>query len=155
NAKLLTTKNAPSTEDASGDVQTNRGLSRAAASAEKEVHETQAELDGLYKRLRTASEKDRQQLQSTIDEVQSELNLAQTRSETFRSILQFVNEGAEGSTKATLLAQIEELQKSIPELEPEAKATPTQTSASQPSSAQSAAMTQTANREPPSGILDL
>src|SRR5215471_16818142 len=152
NAKLLAKQNAPVAEPASDEPRRNRGLSRAAASAEADVRESQAELEDLRRKLQTAPEKDRRKLQSTIDEVQSELNLAQTRSETFRSILEFMGSGGGAGTGSSLIAQIDELQKSVPELEPEPK------SASQPassSSTQSPAVAQTASHGPPSGILDL
>src|SRR5262249_21624412 len=74
NAKLLASQNAPASENASNDSPRNRGLSRAAASADADVREAQAELDSLRQKLETASDKNRRQLQSTIDEVQSELN---------------------------------------------------------------------------------
>src|SRR5207248_3815198 len=149
-AKLLTTQTAHAAVNASDEPSRNRGLSRAAAAAEAEVRDTQAELEGLKQKLQTAAGKNRRELQATIDEVQSELNLAQTRSETFRSILQFVGEGT--GTGSSLLAQIDELQKSIPELEPETKTPGVQTSGS---ANQSPAIVQTTTHGQPSGILDL
>src|SRR5262245_47811091 len=83
NAKLLTNQNAPAA-DPSDEPRPNRGLSRAAASAEADARNAQSELDSLRDKLQTAPEKNRRQLQSAIDELQSELNLAKTRSETFR-----------------------------------------------------------------------
>jgi multidrug efflux pump subunit AcrA (membrane-fusion protein) len=151
NAKLPASRNAPAPENASDEPRRNRGLSRATASAEADVRRAQAELDTLKRKLQTASEKNRRRLQITIDEVQSELNLARTRSETFRSILEFMGAGGAG-TGSSLIAQIDELQKSVPELEPEAKTT------NQPASGsptQNPAVVQTTTHGPPSGILDL
>jgi len=155
NAKLLTGKNAPAVTDDSDEPQRNRGLSRAAAKAEAQVNDAQAELETLREKLRTAPEKQRVKLQTTIDEVQAELNLAQTRSETFRSILQFVGEGGEAGTRDSLPAQINELQKSIPELEPEPKGGGTQTSNSPNAPNQNPAVVQATSHGSPSGILDL
>jgi small-conductance mechanosensitive channel len=151
NAKLLASRNAPAPENASDEPRRNRGLSRATASAEADVRRAQAELDTLKRKLQTASEKNRRRLQITIDEVQSELNLARTRSETFRSILEFMGAGGAG-TGSSLIAQIDELQKSVPELEPEAKTT-TQPASGSPT--QNPAVVQTTTHGPPSGILDL
>jgi small-conductance mechanosensitive channel len=149
NAKLLTSQNAPAA-GSPDEPRSNRGMARAAASAEAEIHDKQIELEGLKQKLRTALEKERQKLQNTIDEVQSELNLAQTRSETFKSILQFVGDAGEAGTKSNLPAQIDELQKSIPELEVDS-----QVSSSQASPVQSAAIAPTTAQGAPSGILDL
>jgi small-conductance mechanosensitive channel len=152
NAKLLTSHNAPAAENASDEPRRNRGLSRAAASAQADVRQAQAELENLRRKLETVSENNRRKLQITIDEVQSELNLAQTRSETFRSILEFMGSGGGAGAGSSPIAQIDELQKSVPELEPEAKTT------NQPASGsptQSPALAQTTTHGPPSGILDL
>src|SRR5215510_2127219 len=151
NAKLLARQKAPAPENAANEPRRNRGLSRAAASAEADVREAQTELGDLKRKLQTASEKNRRKLQITIDEVQSELNLAQTRSETFRSILEFTRAGGAG-TGSSLIAQIDELQKSVPELEPEAKTT-NQSASGSPT--QNSAVVQTTTHGPPSGILDL
>src|SRR5262245_19396038 len=154
NAKLLTGKNAPAVTNESEEPQRNRGLSRAAATAEAQVKTATAELETLRQKLATATKTQRAKLQTTIDEVQAELNLAQTRSDTFRSILQFVGEGGEAGTRASLATQIDELQRSIPELEPEPKAGAAQTSNSGAPN-QSAAAGQTTSHGSPSGILDL
>jgi len=151
NAKLLTNQNAPAA-DPSDEPRPNRGLSRAAASAEADARTAQAELDSLREKIQTAPEKNRRQLQSTIDEVQSELNLAKTRSETFRSIVEFMGDGGGAGTGSNLRAQIDELQKSVPELEPETK---TSGATSSGSPVQNSAIVQTTTHGPPSGILDL
>jgi len=152
NAKLLARQKAPAPDNAADAPRRNRGLSRAATSAEADVREAQTELGDLKRKLETASEKNRRKLQITIDEVQSELNLAQTRSETFRSIVEFMGSAGGAGAGSSLIAQIDELQKSIPELEAEPK------TASQPtngSPTQSPTLAQTTAHGPPSGILDL
>jgi len=152
NAKLLARQKAPAPDNAADAPRRNRGLSSAATSAEADVREAQTELGDLKRKLETASEKNRRKLQITIDEVQSELNLAQTRSETFRSIVEFMGSAGGAGAGSSLIAQIDELQKSIPELEAEPK------TASQPtngSPTQSPTLAQTTAHGPPSGILDL
>jgi small-conductance mechanosensitive channel len=153
NAKLLASQKAPATTaNDSDEPQRGRGMARAAATAEAQVKDAQAELETLKQKLRTAPEKQQAKLQTTIDEVQSELNLAQTRSETFRNILQFMGEGGEAVTKNSLPTQIDELQKSIPELEPEPKAGAAQSSPSPNAPNQTV---QSTSRGSASGILDL
>lgn len=147
-AKLLS-QSKRTTPEAQDDPDKNRGLSRAAARAEAEVRDRQAELEDLRRKLETASAANRKKLQSTLDEVQSELNLAQTRTDTFRSILQFVGEAGAGGS---LSAQIDELQKSIPELVVEPKAAGAQTSNPAP---QNSETVQANARGQSSGILDL
>src|SRR5215831_4774428 len=153
NAKLLASQKAPATTTNDADEpQRGRGIARAAATAEAEVKDAQAELETLKQKLRTTPERQQAKLQSTIDEVQSELNLAQTRSETYRNILQFMGEGGEAATRNSLPAQIDELQKSIPELEPEPKGGAPQSSAS--ANAPNPTV-QGTSRGSASGILDL
>jgi small-conductance mechanosensitive channel len=120
------------------------GLMRRSAAADEEVKQTEAEVESVKRKLQQTPEgQQKRNLQANLDELQSELNLARTRSETFRSILQFVGTG--GLSAANLLAQIDELQNSIPELEPGAKSAP----APAPANAAS-------NRVPQNtGILDL
>src|SRR5262249_58969376 len=74
--------------------------------------------------------------------VQSELNLDRMRSETFRNILQFVGEA--GAIGTNLQAQIDELARSVPEVEADPAKSP----------AVQAAAPATRSQQP-SGILDL
>jgi len=82
-----------------------QSLIKAAQAADEEVKQTQAELEGDKNSLDTARGADRQKLQAEIDELQSELALAQTRSKTLHDVLQFVS-GASG-TGGNLSAQID------------------------------------------------
>jgi small-conductance mechanosensitive channel len=147
-AKLLAAAKAvPAATGDTSDTQA-QALAQATAKADSEVRDSKTELEGLKQKLQTAQGKDRRELQSTIDELQSEINLDQTRAETFHSILQFVGEGSSGGS---LTAQIDELQRSIPELDADASKTPgVQTNA--PISAPTVVL---ANRSQPSGILNL
>jgi small-conductance mechanosensitive channel len=151
-AKLLLKQSAPSTTEEATEVTGYSGLARAAAAADKQVRETQTELDGLKQKIQTAEGQRQRQLQSSIDELQSELNLAKTRSDTFRNILQFVGTGSAGGTN--LQSQVDELQKSVPELEADtAKSSGSPTSAAP---APPAAVQQSAVRnQAPTGILEL
>ena len=144
-------------------------LYTAAQAADEEVRQTQAELQADKNKLATGRAADRPKLQATIDELQSELELAQTRSKTLHDVLQFVS-GASG-TGGNLAAQIDELQRSVPELEAEAaksRSSPASSSgtpiAAEPGNAQTPAANSTASatvnaasarRSQPSGLLDL
>jgi small-conductance mechanosensitive channel len=148
-AKLLSSKNAAADLSSSVEPTQNDALKRTAAAAETEVRDTQTEMEGLKLKLQNAQGKDRRELQATVEELQSELNLYQTRADALRNILQFVGEGGTGGS---LTAQIDELQKSIPELESEAAKTPGAPAAA---AASPTTVVQTTNGAQPTGILDL
>jgi small-conductance mechanosensitive channel len=127
------------------------GLAKATAAADQEVRDTEAEIESLKQKLQAAQGEKRRELQSTLDEVQAELGLARTRRDTFRSILQFVQ--APGTAGTNVETEIDELQRSVPELQAEASRT---------AGAQAAAtltpsppIVQPVNRNQPGGILDL
>ena len=127
-------------------------LVRAAQDADTEVQQTKAELDGDKSKFQTARGSERQKLQSTVDELQSELDLAQSRSKTLHEILQFVS-GASG-TSGNLAQQIDQLERSIPELAADnAKAAGVQAN---PGPLNNNTTNRTLNRRAqPSGILNL
>ncbi len=89
-----------------------QSLLRVADSADQQAKQTQAEIEGLRRQLDTAPLRKHKQIESQIAEVQSELELAETRRDTLRNILQFVS-GVNGSG-GSLRAELEELEKSIP-----------------------------------------
>ncbi|HEY2381994.1 MAG TPA: mechanosensitive ion channel domain-containing protein [Terriglobia bacterium] len=149
----LLSKQSPSTasDQQSSEVAGYSGLTKAAAAAEDEVKNTQQELDQTRAKLQTAEGARQRQLQATVDELQSEINLAKTRGDTFRSIIQFV--AASGTSGTSLETQIAQLQQTVPELAAEtAKPAGPQSTAAAPQApaAQTAPRTQT-----PAGILDL
>lgn len=150
-AKLLAKQSvATQTSDQPADLAAYSGLAKAAAAADQEVRDTESELEETKQKLRTAEGAQRQHLQSTADELQSEITLDRARFDTFRSILQFVQ--APGSAGASLETQIDELQRSIPELQADA----TKTAGGQTNSTvSSSAVVQNNTGNQPSGILDL
>ena len=151
-AKLIAKQAVPTeTPDQASDAASYSGLSKAAAAADQEVKDTEAELEQTKRKLQSAEGTQRQQLQSTVDELQSEITLDRARSDTFRSILQFVQ--APGGSAANLETQIEELQRSIPEVQAEANKAPGAPANTAPVS--NAAVIQNNNGNQPSGILDL
>lgn len=151
-ATLLSKQTHSSSDDQTAAVAGYSGLAKQAAAAEQEMRDTQTELDQDKHQLATAEGAKQRQLQSTIDELQAEVNLAKTRSDTFKSILQFVE--SSGSSSTNLLSQINQLERTIPELAADtAKAAGAQVAAAVPAPA---APAQNATRsEEPSGLLDL
>ena len=142
-AKSLSSHAVPApTETQSPELARYSGLVKAAEAADQEVKETEAEIESLKQKLQTAQGEKRRELQSTIDEVQSELNLDRTRSETFKNILQFVGEA--GAIGTNLQAQIDELARSVPEVEADTTKSPAAPAAAPAS-----------RNQQPSGILDL
>lgn len=150
-AKLLAKQAVPTETPDQADSSAYSGLSKAAAAADQEVKDTEEELEQTKRKLQTAQGAQRQQLQSTVDELQSEITLDRARFDTFRSILQFVQ--APGGSAANLETQIEELQRSIPEVQAEANKAPG--APANPVPVSNAAVGQNNNGNQPSGILDL
>jgi DNA repair exonuclease SbcCD ATPase subunit len=149
-AQLLASQGSPGSQTAGTGPNKYQSLVAAAQSADAEVRETQSELDAAKKKLQSARPSNRRKLSSKVEELQSELDLAQTRSTTLHNLLQFVT-GTSG-TGSNLESQIEELEHSVPELE----AVSVKGGRAQTSRSPSGSGIQPANRRPqPSGIIDL
>lgn len=94
-----------------------QGISDFANKAEQQVKSSQDDLESLRRRLETATGARRRTLQSAIDETQSELQLAQTRRDVTRSMLEFIRGNAvSGSGPNGFRAQIDELERTVPSL---------------------------------------
>lgn len=89
-------------------------LTKMAADAEQEAKERAEQLESLKKKRDTTRGRARAQVESQVAALESEIALEQARSDTLRSLLQFSGGSAGGGS---LLAQVDELQKSVPELE--------------------------------------
>jgi small-conductance mechanosensitive channel len=82
---------------------------------DKQVKDTQAELDADRQKLASASAKQRQELQSQVAELQGELDLAGARRDAVASMVEFVNGGSTNGLGATgVRAQIEALARTVP-----------------------------------------
>ena len=92
-----------------------QNLLQTAAKADQTVKETQAEIEQVQNKLGTVSARERPKLEATLDELKSELALAQARSEALHNILQFASTGSAGASGGNLLAQVQELQRAVPE----------------------------------------
>ena len=92
-----------------------QSLSNLQARFDKQVKDTQAELDSDRQKLATSSANERQQLQAQISELQGELDLANARRDAVHSMLDFVSGGSAGGVGATgLRAQIDALARTVP-----------------------------------------
>jgi small-conductance mechanosensitive channel len=147
-AQLLATQSTAPDQSA-GPVR-YQSLSQSAAAADALVKQTQDEVESLQRKLETAQGRQRRALQSQLDETRSELALAQTRSQTLHDILQFVS-GGPGGTQGSLLAQVEELQRAVPE----AAELPAEAKSGAPAPVAAAALAPPAPRSQPSGLLGL
>jgi small-conductance mechanosensitive channel len=87
-------------------------LSRAAARADALVQQTQTELQSLKEKLEATPASKKRQLQSQIEEVQSELALFQARQQALHNLLDFA--GASKGRGTSLRAQIDELAHAVP-----------------------------------------
>jgi small-conductance mechanosensitive channel len=88
-------------------------LSRAAANADALVQQTQGELQSLKEKLGNTSSAKRKQLQSQIDETQSELGLYQARQQALHRLLDFAGVVLKTGGNS-LRAQIDELAHAVP-----------------------------------------
>ncbi|HET7441178.1 MAG TPA: mechanosensitive ion channel domain-containing protein [Terriglobales bacterium] len=92
-----------------------QSLLQLSAKLDGQVRDLQSELESLRRKLETASGRQRQLLQSTIPEVQSELDLANARRDAIRGMTEFVSGASTSGLGATgLRAQIEALARSLP-----------------------------------------
>jgi small-conductance mechanosensitive channel len=144
------------TLDTGSDVQPSRyrALQKSAAAAQAEVKQTQQEIAPLREQIASATGRKQRDLQIQMDELQSELALAQTRSNTLRDMMQFVS-GA-GAAGGNLTAEVDELQHSVPEIATSNSSNAESTKAAATAGvAAGAAAAQNNRRNEPSGILNL
>src|SRR5437660_3895034 len=128
-----------------------QNLADLLAKANQRVLDLQHELDGYKKQLDSAPERKRKVLESQISETQGELDLAQARRDTVRTMFEFANNvSTNGIGSGGLHSQIEELAHTIPALTTETKSQP-----AGPASGAAAVSSTGERKEEPSGILAL
>ncbi len=113
----------------------NESLTASAAKADADIAAAQDRLKALQAQLATAGGNKRRQLNSQIAAGQSELDLAEARGEAVHSILQFESGNFHqetGLSASGLAGQIDELEKSIPDAERNAKPPAQTTTAAAP-----------------------
>jgi small-conductance mechanosensitive channel len=92
-----------------------QSLLALANKADQQLKDTQEELDGLKRKLLSANSADRGKIQSTISELQSEVDLDATRRDALRDMVDFVGGlDASGGGAGSLRSQIEELRRAVP-----------------------------------------
>jgi small-conductance mechanosensitive channel len=111
----IISKQSPPGSSQSAEAPQYRSLMQLSAKLDSQVRGLQSELESLRQKLETARGHQRQILESTIPEVQSELDLANVRREALRSMADFVSGASTAGLGATgLRAQIEALARSVP-----------------------------------------
>jgi len=131
-----------------------QALLQYSSKLDKQVKETQAELESFRVKLETATGQKRQALGSAIAETRSELELAEARRDALRSMVEFVSGTSANGLGATgLRAQIETLARSLPA----ALTEPPKSGAlnSPPNEQFNSALMVAANKPKPSGIWSL
>ncbi len=136
-----------------------QSLGQLQARLDKQVKNTQAELDADRQKLATASAKQRQELQSQISELQGELDLAGARHDAIHSMLDFVSGSSTNGLGASgLRAQIETLARTVPAVAqtPAAASAPGAAASTAPSTAASAVIAAASAKKPETpGIWDM
>lgn len=82
--------------------------------SKQRLEKVQHELDSLKQQLAIATGRKRKTLESEVAETEDELELLKARHETLQNMLQFASEITAGSGPKGILAQIEELARSVP-----------------------------------------
>jgi small-conductance mechanosensitive channel len=115
NAQILASANGQNSgQTAAGGSGQYQNLTQLAASAQEGIAQKKQKLDALKQQLAGAKNKERATVQEEIATQQSAVDLAQARSDALNSLVQF-SATSEGSTKGnSFLAQINELEQSVP-----------------------------------------
>ena len=146
----IISKQSPQSGSQTPEAPQYQPLTQWSAKLDTQVRGLQSELQSLRQKLETARGRQRQMLEATIAEVQSELDLTNVRRETLHSMADFVSGASTSGLGATgLRAQIEALARSVPaDLSQSPAGSQNQSSSSQPSSVSASP----ANKSEPSGI---
>jgi small-conductance mechanosensitive channel len=111
-AQALTTSGSAAANPGTSGTSQYQKLAELAAQASQRVKQSQQELEDMRKQLNSASGKKRRTLQATIAETESELALFEARRDAVQNILQVTGTGK--MTTGSLLAQIDELARTVP-----------------------------------------
>jgi small-conductance mechanosensitive channel len=126
-----------------------RSLLAMADKSDQQIKQAQVEIESLQQKLDTATGKQRESLKSAIAEVESEIELAETRRDSLRTMVEFMGgAGTSGSSATSLRAQVEELERAVP-------AAVTKGAQNAESRAMAVSSNAAASRKEPSGILGL
>jgi small-conductance mechanosensitive channel len=91
-----------------------QALTEMSHKLDAQIQQTQQELESTRRQAENATGHKRQNLESTVAELQSELQLLQARRDMVQTMVEFVGSTAEGMGASGLAAQIEALSHSVP-----------------------------------------
>jgi small-conductance mechanosensitive channel len=114
-ANLLTSNAAPEPAKRNDGTPRYQNLANVVARSESQIKQRHDQLDELRQKLASAKPAGRRQIELHIAEVESEIDLLQTRATLLRNMMDFAS-GASGAS-TNLRAQIDELARTIPALE--------------------------------------
>lgn len=129
-------------------------LADAASKADQQVKQSQQEVDSFRQQLTTATGKKRSTLEAQLAETQSELELFETRRDVLRTMLQFAT-GASIGGGGNLLAQIDELSRTVSVVATGSKTPGSESAPSQTNSGNNLAVAARERKSEPTGMLDL
>jgi small-conductance mechanosensitive channel len=153
-AQILVKESPGGSGSQSGPAQQYQSLYQLSAKLDKLIRDTQVELQSDREQLATAKAGKRKQIESTISELQAELDLAQARREAIRSMIEFVaGAGAPNAGPSSLRAQIEALARTFPVDLTGVSGAEQNNSSNKP--AVNISATPASNKTAPSGILGL
>jgi small-conductance mechanosensitive channel len=126
------------------------GLVQMAQKLDAQVQQTQQELDSLRRQLDSATGRKRLDLQSTLAELQSELQLFEARRDVLHTMVDFAGSTTEGFGASSLASEIEALSHSVP-----AALTAPAGSPNRPENSDAAAAATVSAKPEPSGLWGL
>ncbi len=142
--------------DQSPDQARYQRLQDLAAASDKQIKQSQADIETLRQKLETATGARRRSLESAIAETQSEIELAETRRDVLRSIVDFaVGTTANNNAAPSLRVQIEELERAVPVSVTRTLSSKEGAKLAEPATAPISAVAVAPPRTQPSGILAL
>src|SRR5215831_16376130 len=107
---IATANNPNGNPEEAADMAHDRALLQLQDKLDKQTQAARSELETLRQQLQSATGKKRQQLQSQIAELQAELDLANVRKDSLRSMIEFASETRGSTTRVGgLRAQIQAL----------------------------------------------
>ena len=151
-AQALATQGSNET---SGQASPYQRLIDAAAKADQQVKKSQQQVDTLRAQAATASGVRRKRLEALLAETESELDLFEARRDALRSMLQFATGAAGAGGSSNLLAQIDELARTVSAASATSKEAAPEGTPSRSSSANNLAVAARERKEQPTGMIAL
>jgi small-conductance mechanosensitive channel len=110
-----TSANSPANTDSNSPTARYQSTVAVANRLDQQLKETQSEADDVRRRLQTATGRTRTHLEASLAELQSEIELLQTRRDVMRNMVQFLSSTSTNALgTGTLQSQIDELARTVP-----------------------------------------